>query len=252
MNKSKTATDSDLLIGTRPIIEALEAGKEIDKIMIQKGLKSPTFQELWPLIKENDTPYQYVPIEKLNRITRKNHQGVIAFASAVAFQNLEEIVIRCYERGEDPLLLILDRITDVRNFGAICRTAECMGANAVVIPTRNSAPVNFDALKTSAGALNHIPVCREKNLKDTISFLKEHGIRIIACTEKADDLAYDADLSGPSCILMGSEDSGISPEYLKLSDLSIKLPMTGKIGSLNVSVATGAVLYEVTRQRAKL
>ncbi len=249
MNKSKAAIGSDLLIGTRPIIEALEAGKEIDKIMIQKGLRSPTFQELWPLLKDSDTPFQYVPVEKLNRITRKNHQGVVAFTSAVTFKSLDEIITRCYESGEDPLILMLDRITDVRNFGAICRTAECTGVHAVVIPTRGSAPVNFDALKTSAGALNHISVCREMNLKETITYLKNNGIKVVACSEKAESLAYEADLKGPVCLVMGSEDEGISPEYLKLCDLAVKLPMKGKIGSLNVSVATGALLYEVVRQR---
>lgn len=248
MNKSKASTGKDLLIGTRPVIEALEAGKEIDKIMIQKGLKSHTFQELWPLIKENDTPFQYVPIEKLNRITRKNHQGVIAFTAAVTFQNLEEIVTRCFENGEDPLILMLDRVTDVRNFGAICRTAECTGVHAVVVPTRHSAPVNFDALKTSAGALSHIAVCREPNLKETISFLKNSGLKIIGCTEKAEDLLYESDLSGPACLIMGSEEDGISPEYLKMCTATVKLPIKGKIGSLNVSVATGALLYEVLRQ----
>lgn len=230
-------------------MEALEAGKQLDKIMIQKGLKSQTFQELWPLIKEHDVPFQYVPPEKLNRITRKNHQGVVAFAAAVSFQNLPEIITRCYERGEDPLILMLDRVTDVRNFGAISRTAECLGVHAIVVPTRNSAPVNFDALKTSAGALNHIPVAREKNLKETIDYLKQSGIRVAGCSEKAEVNSYEADLKGPLCIIMGSEENGISPEYLKLCDLKVKLPMMGKISSLNVSVATGAVLYEVARQR---
>ncbi|WP_417603059.1 23S rRNA (guanosine(2251)-2'-O)-methyltransferase RlmB [Owenweeksia hongkongensis] len=249
MNNSKANTGNGLLIGTRPILEALESGKEMDKIMIQKGLKSPTFQELWHVIKKYDAPFQYVPIEKLNRITRKNHQGVIAFTAAVEFQNIEEVIARCYENGEDPLILLLDRVTDVRNFGAISRTAECTGVHGIVIPTRNSAPVNFDALKTSAGALSHIPVCREMNLKETIKFLKESGLKVVGCTEKTETLLYDADLSGPTCIIMGSEEDGISPEYLKLCDATVKLPMFGKIGSLNVSVATGALLYEVIRQR---
>ena len=249
MNRTKTGTTSDLLIGTRPLLEALNSGREIDKILIQKGLNSPTFKELWPEIKRLDIPFQYVPVEKLNRISRKNHQGVIAFAAAVTFSNLPEVITRCYEKGEDPLILILDRITDVRNFGAICRTAECTGVHAVVIPTRNSAPVNADALKTSAGALNHLPVCREKNLKDTLKLLKDYGIKIFGCTEKAEKTIYESNVSGPCCLIMGSEEDGVSPEYLKLCDDSIKLPMLGKIGSLNVSVATGALLYEVIRQR---
>lgn len=250
MNSSKTNTGKDLLIGTRPILEALESGKEMDKIMIQKGLKSKTFQELWHVIKKYNAPFQYVPIEKLNRITRKNHQGVIAFTAAVTFQNIEEVVASCFERGEDPLILLLDRVTDVRNFGAISRTAECTGVHGIVIPTRNSAPVNYDALKTSAGALNHIPVCREMNLKETIKFLKESGLKVVGCTEKTETLLYNEELSGPLCIIMGSEEDGISPEYLKMCDASVKLPMFGKIGSLNVSVATGALLYEVVRQRS--
>lgn len=249
MNNSKANTGKDLLIGTRPVLEAIEAGKEIDTILIQKGLKSQTFQELWPVILKYKTPYKHVPIEKLNRITRKNHQGVIAFTSSVTFSSIEEIVARCFENGEDPLILMLDRVTDVRNFGAICRTAECTGVHAVVVPTRGSAPVNFDALKTSAGALNHIAVCREEKLKETITFLKNSGLKMIACTEKTDDLLYDADLSGPACIIMGSEEDGVSPAYLEMCTASVKLPMKGKIGSLNVSVAAGALLYEVVRQR---
>lgn len=249
MSNNKTNTVKDLLIGTRPVLEALEAGKEIDKIMIQKGLRSQTFKELWPVIKKHNTPYQHVPIEKLNRITRKNHQGVIAFTSAVTFQSLDEVITRCFERGEDPLILMLDRVTDVRNFGAICRTAECTGVHAVVIPTRGSAPVNYDALKTSAGALNHLAVCREEKLKDTIDFLKNSGLKIIACTEKTDNLLYHTNLFGPACIIMGSEEDGVSPAYLEKCDEVVKLPMKGKIGSLNVSVACGALLYEVVRQR---
>jgi 23S rRNA (guanosine2251-2'-O)-methyltransferase len=227
MNRTKTGTTSDLLIGTRPLLEALNSGREIDKIFIQKGLNSPTFKELWPEIKSREIPYQYVPIEKLNRISRKNHQGVIAFASAVSFSNLSEVITRCYEKGEDPLILVLDRITDVRNFGAICRTAECTGVHAVVIPTRKSAPVNEDALKTSAGALNFLPVCREKNLKETLKMLQDYGIKVVGCTEKSEESVYEADLKGPSCLIMGSEEDGVSPEYLKLCDYRVKLPMRG-------------------------
>jgi len=249
MSKSKTATDSGLLIGTRPIIEAIQAGKQIDKVFVQKGLKGEVFNELWQLIREHDIFFQKVPVEKLNRITRKNHQGVVAFASVVDFQNLEEIVTRAFESGEDPLLIMLDRITDVRNFGAISRTAECTGAHGIIIPTRNSAPVNFDAMKTSAGALNHLPVCREKNLKESIDFLKNSGFQVIGVSEKAEDLVYAAELTGPACLIMGSEEDGISPEYLKMCTHHVKLPMHGNIESLNVSVATGAVLYEALRQR---
>ncbi len=251
-NQTNTATSKELLIGTRPVIEAIEAGKQIDKVLVQKGLKSKTFGELQPLLKQHDILVQKVPPEKLNRITRKNHQGVIAFVSPVSFQNLGEIVTRTFEKGETPFILILDRITDVRNFGAICRTAECTGVQAVVVPSRGSAPVNFDALKTSAGALNHIAVCREANLKETITHLKNSGLKIVGCTEKTEAVSYSADLSGPIAVIMGSEEDGISGEYLKMCDLSVKLPMRGKIGSLNVSVATGALLYEVIRQQEYL
>ncbi len=248
-NQTNTDTSKGLLIGTRPIIEAIEAGKQIEKILVQRGLRSATFQELKPLLKQHEIPFQNVPIEKLNRITRKNHQGVIAFVSPVTFQSLDEIITRTFEKGETPFILILDRVTDVRNFGAICRTAECTGVHAVVVPTRGSAPVNFDALKTSAGALNHIPVCRENNLKDTLDYLKNYGLKVVGCTEKTEQLSYSADLTGPIAVIMGSEENGISGEYLKMCDFSVKLPMRGKIGSLNVSVATGALLYEVIRQQ---
>ena len=228
--------------------EAIEAGKQIDKVLIQKGLKSVTFKELFPLLKEHNIQQQNVPIEKLNRITKKNHQGVIAFLSPVDFVPIEEVVARTYESGIDPLLLILDRVTDVRNFGAISRTAECTGAQGIVVPTRGSAPINYDALKTSAGALNHIAVSKEENLKDTIAFLKNSGLTIVACSEKGSETAYETDLTGPIAIIMGSEENGVSPEYLKLCDKVVKLPMSGKIGSLNVSVAAGALLFEIVRQ----
>lgn len=249
MNRIKSGTDKDLLIGTRPLIEAIQAEKEIDKILIQKGLNSSTFKELWPLIKDHNIPFQYVPQEKLNRITRKNHQGIVAFTSQVVFQDYQEIVIKAFERGEDPLILVLDRVTDVRNFGAICRTAECTGVHAILIPSRGSAPINYDALKTSAGALNHMAICREANLKEALTWLKDYGLSIVGCTEKADDLSYETELKGPVALIMGSEENGISPEYLKICNSKVKLPMLGKIGSLNVSVATGALLYELIRQR---
>lgn len=243
-----TALGKDLLIGTRPLIEAIEAGKQIDKVLIQKGLKSSTFKELFPLLKEHNIQQQNVPIEKLNRITKKNHQGVIAFLSPVDFVPIEELVARTYESGKDPMFLILDRVTDVRNFGAIARTAECTGTQGIIVPSRGSAPINYDALKTSAGALSHIDVCKEDNLKDTITFLKNSGLTIVACSEKGKDTVYETDLKGPIAIIMGSEENGVSPEYLKLCDKIVKLPMAGKIGSLNVSVAAGAILFEIVRQ----
>ena len=185
----------------------------------------------------------------MNRLTTKNHQGVVAFVSPIVYQDLSAVVPQIFENGETPLLLILDRITDVRNMGAIARTAECTGVHAIIVPSRGSAQLNSDAMKTSAGALHKIPVCRENNLKDTITYLQECGIQIVACTEKAENYHFNTDMLGPIAVIMGSEEDGISPEYLKRCDAKAKLPMTGTIGSLNVSVACGTLLYEVIRQR---
>ena len=240
---------SNFIFGTRTAIEAIRAGKEVDKIFIQKGLNNELFAELRKLITDGNIPHQFVPIEKLDRITGKNHQGVICFLSEITFYNIENLLPGIYEKGTVPLLLILDKVTDVRNFGAICRTAECSGVNAIIIPTRGSAQINADAVKTSAGALQLIPVCREDNLKNTIIFLKESGVQIVACTEKIDDYYYSLDFTQPTAIIMGSEEDGISGEYLKLCDHKAKIPLLGEIQSLNVSVACGVMLYEVVKQR---
>jgi len=240
----------NFIFGIRTAIEAIQSGKEIDKILIQSGLSGELFNDLKKLINENKIPFQFVPQEKLNRLTRKNHQGIISFVSEITYYKIEDILPSVFEKGKVPLLLILDRITDVRNFGAICRTAECAGVDAVIIPSRGAAQVNADAIKTSAGALHKVPVCRENNLKQTIQYLKESGIQIIGCTEKTDKMHYQTNLSEPCAIIMGSEEDGISPEYLKLCDAKSKLPLLGEIGSLNVSVATGVILYEALRQRA--
>ena len=240
---------SNFIFGTRTAIEAIRAGKEVDKIFIQKGLNNELFAELRKLITDGNIPHQFVPIEKLDRITGKNHQGVICFLSEITFYNIENLLPGIYEKGAVPLLLILDKVTDVRNFGAICRTAECSGVNAIIIPSRGSAQINADAVKTSAGALQLIPVCREENLKNTIIFLKESGVQIVACTEKTDDYYYSLDFTQPTAIIMGSEEDGISGEYLKLCDHKAKIPLLGEIQSLNVSVACGVLLYEVVKQR---
>jgi 23S rRNA (guanosine2251-2'-O)-methyltransferase len=250
-NKTKE-DDKVLLFGTRAVIEAIKSDKEIDKLFLQVGLNNELFRELMPLVKERNIPFQYVPIEKLNRLTGKNHQGVVGYLSEVTYQKIEDILPTLFEQGKVPLLLVLDRITDVRNFGAISRSAECAGVNAIIIPSRGSAQVNADAIKTSAGALHKIPVCREENLKATIDYLKESGLKIVACTEKAEHYYFDRDLSTPVAILMGSEEDGISGEYLKRADELVKIPMNGQIESLNVSVATGIILFEVIRQRIKL
>ena len=237
------------IFGLRPIIEAIQAGKEIDTLFIQKGLKNELFQELWQLVRTHKVNYKHVPVEKLNRLTRKNHQGVFAFISPINFHKTDNVIQDVFEKGENPLFIILDRVTDVRNFGAIIRTAECSGVQAVIVPEKGSAAINGDALKTSAGALHNIPICREFNLKATIEYLKNCGLQIVGCTEKTDDMIYQPDFSVPTAIIMGSEKDGISPEYLKLCDLIAKIPINGTISSLNVSVSAGVILYEAVRQR---
>lgn len=239
----------EFIFGMHPVLEAIDSGKEMEKVFLQQDLKGPQISKLRELMKLHGIPYQYVPKEKLNRITMKNHQGVIAFPSPITYQNLEQLLPTIYERGEEPFVLVLDRITDVGNFGAITRSAECAGVHAIVVPSRGSAMISGHAVKASAGALYKIPICREDNLKDAIELLKNSGLKIIACTEKADDYCDEAELSRPCALVMGSEEDGISPEYLKRSDVLVKIPMFGEIGSLNVSVATGIVLYEVQRQR---
>lgn len=240
---------NDVVFGIRAIIETIESGKEIDKLLIQKGLSNDLIKQLIKVAKDHSIPFSNVPIEKLNRVTRKNHQGAIAFISSIHYSSLDNVINDTYQKGKEPLILILDRVTDVRNFGAIARTAECAGVDAIVIPSRGSAAINADAMKTSAGALNYIPVCREDNLKNTLSYLKQSGITIMACTEKANESLYKADFNKPIAILMGSEEDGISPEYLKLSDVQMFIPMTGKIESLNVSVSAAVAIFEAVRQR---
>ncbi|MCA6078121.1 23S rRNA (guanosine(2251)-2'-O)-methyltransferase RlmB [Fulvivirga sedimenti] len=248
MNASQSP--KDYLFGIRAIMENIHAGKEIDKILLQKGTNNPLMKELIQEAKKHRVPISYVPGEKLNRITRKNHQGAIAFVSAVQYASLDHVIQECYNAGKEPFILILDRVTDVRNFGAIARTAEGAGMNAIVIPSRGSAAINADAMKTSAGALGYIPVCREENLKSTLNYLRESGIRILACTEKTEDLLFEVDMTGPLAILMGSEEDGISPEYLKLCDARGMIPMFGNIESLNVSVSAAIAIYEAVRQRS--
>ncbi|TND01028.1 MAG: 23S rRNA (guanosine2251-2'-O)-methyltransferase [Bacteroidetes bacterium] len=249
----KKATDPQALVyGIRAVAEAITSGKEIDRLFIQQGLKSELFSELRKLINEREIQFQYVPFEKIDRLVgNRNHQGVAAFLSPVSFQHIEDILPSIFENGETPLILVLDRVTDVRNFGAIARTAVCAGVHAIVVPSRGAAQVNADAVKTSAGALHSIPVCREDNLKETIEYLKNSGLKIAACTEKTDTLIYNAELDGPLAIIMGSEEDGISGEYLKRADVLVKIPMSGSIASLNVSVAAGIILFEAVRKRMK-
>ncbi|MBK9285290.1 MAG: 23S rRNA (guanosine(2251)-2'-O)-methyltransferase RlmB [Sphingobacteriaceae bacterium] len=241
--------EEHLIFGTRAVIEALEAGKEIEKILLQKGLSNELYHKLRAALKGQNIPLQFVPPEKLNRLTTGNHQGVIAYLTEITYYQVEDLLTQVFESGKTPLVLMLDRITDVRNFGAIARTAECAGVDFIIIPTRGSALINGDAIKTSAGALHRIPVCREENLKDTLAYLKESGLQIIACHEKTDKLIYEVNFKEPVLIIMGNEESGISNEYLKRSDAQVKIPMPGKTASLNVSVATGIVLFEAVKQR---
>ena len=241
--------EKNYIFGIRAIIEAVNAGKTIDKLFIQKGLHNDLFAELWKLVRLKRINYKHVPVEKINRLTRKNHQGVFAFISPIDFHNIEDVVPSLYEQGKNPLILVLDRITDVRNFGAIARTAECAGVDAVIIPEQNAAAINADAIKTSAGALHKITVCRTWNLRLAIQFMKESGIQLVGCTEKTQDIMYKADYMPPTAIIMGSEKDGVSPEFLKMCDARAKIPLVGKIASLNVSVATGVILYEALRQR---
>lgn len=240
---------SDMIFGTRAIIEAIKSGKTIDKLLTQKGLKNPLMSELFQVINEAGIPNTPVPVEKLNRVTKKNHQGAIAYISPIDYAQVDNVVMNCFEEGKNPFILILDRITDVRNFGAIARTAESAGVDAIVVPTKGAAQIGSDAMKTSAGALNYLPVCKEHNLKETIIRLKDSGIKVFACSEKADNFFYQEDLSGPIAIIMGSEEDGVSDAYWKLCDGAVKIPMLGNIDSLNVSVATAVISYEIVRQR---
>lgn len=240
---------SDYIFGIRAVMEAIEAGKEIDKVLIKKDLNGELASELFGMIRSNRILSQRVPVEKLNKITRKNHQGVIAILSAVTYHRLDYLVPQLYEEGVLPFIVVLDGITDVRNFGAIARTCECAGVDAIVIPEHGSVSVGGDAIKTSAGALHHLPVCRKRNTAGAVRFLKDNGYRIVAASEKVDINYTQVDYTVPVAIVMGAEDTGISPEVLKLCDTFVSIPQFGHIGSLNVSVAAGVIMYEVVRQR---
>jgi 23S rRNA (guanosine2251-2'-O)-methyltransferase len=238
---------ADMVFGIRAVEEVLRSGKEIERLFFATGHQN--INEIKQLASQRHVKFQFVPEEKLNGYTRKNHQGVVCFISPISYAKLGNVVMQCFEQGKDPLILILDRITDVRNFGAIARTAECAGVDAIVIPNKGSALITADAVKTSAGALNYIPVCREDHLKNTLQFLKDSGLRIVACTEKTDKNLYQSDLKGPLALVMGSEEDGISSDLIQMSDGSMAIPMTGSIASLNVSVAAAVVIFEAIRQR---
>ncbi len=241
--------NNQLVFGIRAVIEAITSGKEIETLYLQRGLTGGLFHELKTVLNEYQIAAQYVPVEKLNRLTLKNHQGAVAFISSIVYQKIENIIPDVFERGETPLVLILDSITDVRNMGAIARTAECAGVHALVVPGKGSAQINADAIKTSAGALYKIPVCRHDNLVHVAKFLQESGLQIVCCTEKTSDDIYKPDYTVPTAIVMGSEDEGIRNELIRTADHLAKIPMQGTIESLNVSVSAGVIIYEAIRQR---
>jgi 23S rRNA (guanosine2251-2'-O)-methyltransferase len=242
---------NQMVFGIRAVMEAIRSGKEIEALYVQRGLGGGLYHEFRALLQEHGIAAQQVPVEKLNRITQKNHQGVIGVISPITYQKVEDIIPQIFEKGETPLILILDGVTDVRNMGAIARTAECAGVHAIVIPSKGSAQINPDAIKTSAGALYKIPVCRQDNLLQTARFLQESGLQLVCCTEKTDKYLYEPDYNVPTAIIMGSEDVGIRNELIRISDHLAKIPMYGEIESLNVSVSAGIIIYEAVRQRMK-
>lgn len=244
------AKNNQTIYGLHPIIEALESGKPLEKVMVQRGLSPETLHKILPLLKEQHIPFQFVPKVKLDRVTSKNHQGIVGLVSPIEFQEIEWLLPSIYEKGETPFILILDRISDIRNFGAICRSAESAGVHAVVIPSKGAAQINADAIKTSTGSLLRIPICRTQSIADTIRFLNESGLQTMACHASGKAAYYDSDLTSPLAIIMGSEEDGISKNALEASNDSLFIPMKGQTESLNVSVATGIILFETIRQRS--
>ncbi len=247
--KTRRPKEKEMIFGIRAVIEAIDAGKVLDKILLRRDMSSTLAKELLKRLMGTTTPVQKVPVEKLNQFTDKNHQGVIAFLSPIDFHRVEDIVPALYEEGKVPFLVVLDGITDMRNFGAIARTCVCAGADALIIPAKGGVSINGDAIKTSAGALHHLPVCKVENMQNTLDFLRESGLSLVAATEHATKNYTAADLTQPLAIVMGSEDLGIFPENLKRCNEQVRIPMTSTIESLNVSVAAGVMLYEVVRQR---
>lgn len=239
---------NNLIFGIHPLIEALEAGREIDKILLKRGLRSSEVSHIMDVAKERTIPVQIVPEERLTRLTRKQHQGVIAFISEIEYTQLDQLIPMLYEEGRSPFVVLLDGLTDVRNFGAIARTAECAGVDAIIIPERGSVSVTADAVKTSAGALHRIPVCRVSSIQAAVTLLQENGIQIVAASEKAADIYTESELSLPLGLVLGAEDHGVSQDVLRCADKIVRIPQVGAIGSLNVSVAGGILIYEVVRQ----
>jgi len=239
----------EMLFGIRAAMEAINSEKEIEKVLIRKGLTGSLYNELFDLIREKDVQYQFVPKEKIDALDQRNNQGVVAMIAPIPYQEIEDVLPQIMAEGKNPLILVLDQITDVRNFGAIARSAECAGVQAIVIPFKNSAKVTPDAIKTSAGALYNIPVCRVQNLKTLVRSLKKEGLRVVAATEKGDKMYTEADFTLATAVIMGSEDVGIEDALLRLADEQVKIPILGSIESLNVSVAASLMIYEAVRQR---
>ncbi len=248
---TKRPPEKEMLFGIRAVLEAIEAGKVLDKVLVRRDMTSSIGRELLDKLDGTNTPVQRVPVEKLNQYTDKNHQGVIAFLSPIEFYPLDNLVQGLYDEGKVPLLVMLDGVTDVRNFGAIARTCVCAGVDALVVGTRGSAAINGDAVKASAGALHTLPVCKVENMQNALRYLQQCGLRIVAATEHTDRNYTEVDMTVPTCIVMGSEERGIYEENLKLCTDKVRLPMTGVIESLNVSVAAGVFIYEAIRQRNK-
>ena len=237
------------IYGVHAVLEAFEAGKDIDKILLSKTLNDETAKEISEKARALRVPVQRVPVQKIDRITRKNHQGVLAMMAAVTYYQVEDLVPQLFDEGENPFIVVLDGVTDVRNFGAVARTCECAGVSAIVIPDRESVSVNADAVKTSAGALNFLPVCREHNLVKAVRLLRDSGFKIVGTSDKSQMPYTKGNYTGPVAIVLGAEDKGISPEIMKLCDTQVLIPEFGHINSLNVSVAGGIMIYEVVRQR---
>ena len=248
----KTQSKQQIVYGLRPVIEALSSGLQVERVLLQNSLSGSLLNELKSKLKECDVPSQYVPVEKLNKMTTGNHQGVVATIAAVKYHSFVDLLEELSQESERfPLIVLLDHITDVRNMGAIARTAECTGVSALVVPDHGSAAMNGDAIKTSSGALLRLPICREQNLKTTINLAKQYGFQVVAATEKGSVHYREVNFRQPTLLIMGNEETGISSELLKMSDVRAKLPIFGEVASLNVSVAAGVFMYEVLEQRSK-
>ncbi len=252
MNKiinNMSETKSQYLFGIHPVLEAIKSGKRFDKVLLKQGMEGPQSRELLDLLRSHEIPFQFVPIERLNRAVRGAHQGVIAYISQIDYVTIEEIVEKAKKKSKSPILVVLDGVSDVRNLGAIARSLECAGGSGIIVPAKGGAAINADAIKASAGALMRLDTCKVPNLRLAAYYLKESGFKLIAATEKVDNLIYDVDMTGPIAIIMGSEGKGISPFMLEIADEKASIPMSGKISSLNVSVASALLIFEAVRQR---